>query len=213
MTEAQKAAIQAGTFEDLYIGDYWTIGGVNWVIADMDYWYNTGDTAFTDHHLVIVPAKILYSAVMNDENVTTGGYVGSKMYTEGLNQAKTQIQNAFGDMVKSHREYLVNAVTNGYPSAGAWYDSTVELMNEIMVYGSYVYTPGSTGSISPTRYTTDNTQLSLFRLNPGAIKIQQSYWLRDVVSLADFADTVRQGNASFNAATYSFGVRPVFAIG
>ena len=52
VTAAQKTAIQNGTFDDLFIGDYWTIGGVKWLIADMDYWYNCGDTAFTKHHLV-----------------------------------------------------------------------------------------------------------------------------------------------------------------
>lgn len=82
VTAAQKAAIQNGTFNDLFIGDYWTIGGVNWVIADMDYWYNCGDTAFTKHHLVIVPNKVLYNSQMNPTNTTVGGYVGSTMYTE-----------------------------------------------------------------------------------------------------------------------------------
>lgn len=38
VTAAQYAAIAAGTFEDLYIGDYWTIGGVNWRIAAFDYY-------------------------------------------------------------------------------------------------------------------------------------------------------------------------------
>ena len=33
VTTAQYAAIKAGTFDDLYIGDYWTIGGVNYRIA------------------------------------------------------------------------------------------------------------------------------------------------------------------------------------
>ncbi len=39
VTAAQKAAIQDGTFKDLFLGDYWVIGGVNWRIVDMDYWY------------------------------------------------------------------------------------------------------------------------------------------------------------------------------
>ena len=79
VTAAQKAAIQNGTFDDLFIGDYWVINGVNWTIADMDYWYNCGDTAFTRHHLVIIPGGQLYSAKMNDTNTTEGGYFGSKM--------------------------------------------------------------------------------------------------------------------------------------
>lgn len=32
VTTAQYAAIKAGTFDDLYIGDYWTIGGVNYPV-------------------------------------------------------------------------------------------------------------------------------------------------------------------------------------
>ena len=213
ITAAQKAAISTGTFDDLYIGDYWVIGGVTYIIADMDYWYNCGDTAFTKHHLVIVPNTSMYNSVMNDTNTTEGGYVGSKMYTEGLTQAKTTIQTAFGELLLTHREYLVNAVTSGYPSAGAWFDSTVELMNEIMVYGSYIYTPGSTGTVNPTRYTINKQQLSLFRLNPRAINNRVNTWLRDVVSSSYFAYVHGNGYANCSIASNAYGVRPAFAIG
>ena len=73
VTAAQKASIQNGSFDGLFIGDYWTIGGVKWLIADMDYWYNCGDTAFTKHHLVIIPETALYNAQMNTTNTTEGG--------------------------------------------------------------------------------------------------------------------------------------------
>lgn len=213
ITTTQKNAIKNGTFADLYIGDYWTLGGKKYVIADMDYWYNCGDTAFAKHHLVMIPDGYLYSHAMNDTNTTVGGYVGSKMYTEGLNQAKTTIRAAFGDLLLSHREYLTNAVTNGYPSAGAWFDSDVELMNEVMVYGSYIYTPGGTGSVTPNRYTIDKQQLALFKLNPKAINKRETIWLRDVVSSTGFADVRGNGLAYSYDASYSLGVRPVFPIG
>ena len=213
VTEAQKTAISSGTFDDLFIGDYWTIGGVKWVIADMDYWYRCGDTDFTTHHLVIVPAKCLYNAQMNATNITTGGYVGSLMYTENLASAKATIAAAFGSMVLTHREYLVNAVSAGAPSAGAWFDSSVELMNEPMVYGSYMHTAGSNGSTIVARYTTDKTQLALFALNPGDINTRETYWLRDVVSSARFAYVSNVGGANYDDASNSFGVRPAFAIG
>ena len=213
ITATQKNAIKNGTFADLYVGDYWTLGGKRYVIADMDYWYNCGDTAFVKHHLVMVPDSCLYSHVMNDTNTTVGGYVGSKMYTEGLNQAKTTIQAAFGDLLLSHREYLTNAVTNGYPSAGAWFDSDVELMNEVMVYGSYIYTPGGTGSVTPSRYTINKQQLALFKLNPKAINKRETIWLRDVVSSAGFAYVSNLGSANYAYASNSGGVRPVFPIG
>lgn len=213
VTDAQKAAISSGSFDDLFIGDYWTINGVQWTIADMDYWWHTGDSDFAIHHLVIVPASQLYAGVMNDTNITNGGYVGSKMYLSGLDDAKAKATAAFGSMVKTHREYLTNAVSNGYASAGAWYDSTVELMNEPMVYGSYLQTQANYGGNIGCRYTVDKTQLALFRLSPMAISIRQNYWLRDIVASASFAYVSYNGDASFNYASISLGVRPAFAIG
>jgi hypothetical protein len=79
VTADQYVAIAAGTFDDMYIGDYWTINGVNWRIAHFDYWLNCGDRNTTTHHVVVVPDTILYSAKMNETNVTTGGYLYSKM--------------------------------------------------------------------------------------------------------------------------------------
>lgn len=213
VTAAQKAAIQAGTFDDLFIGDYWVINGVTWVIADMDYFYNCGNIAFTKHHLVIVPNDKLYDAKMNDSDVTTGGYAGSKMRTNNLDSAKATIAAAFGDMVLSHREYLTNAVTDGNPSAGGWFDSTVDLMSEIMVYGTYMFAPANNGVTIPTRYTVAKQQLALFALNPRAINNRQYIWLRDVVSASLFALVGDNGLANNYAASLSVGVRPEFCIG
>lgn len=213
VTAEQKAAIQAGTFENLWLGDYWEIGGVEWRIADFDYWYNQGDSKFSNHHLIIVPDTALYNAKMNDTSVTTGGYTGSNMYTTGLEQAKTTIRNAFGDSVLTHREFLINAVTSGYPSAGAWTNSAIELMNEPMVYGSYIYTPGNDGAKDVKRFTISTTQLALFRANPTLITSGAGYWLRDVVSGLHFARVDESGGATSTGAANEYGVRPVFAIG
>ena len=214
VTAAQKAAIQNGSFDGLFIGDYWTIGGVKWLIADMDYWYNCGDTAFTKHHLVIIPETALYNAQMNATNTTEVGYVNSAMYKTNLANAKSTISSAFGDMVLTHREYLVNAVSNGRPSAGAWMDSTVELPNECMMYGHPHFAPACDGSTIPTLYTIDKTQLSLFALRPQLIvNRSHSQWLRDVVSSAYFAIVFVSGSTDYNGAPASSGVRPVFAIG
>lgn len=213
ITDAQKTAISSGTFDDLFIGDYWTINGTRYDIADMDYWYNCGDTSFTKHHLVMISHGSLYNAQMNDTNTTEGGYVGSKMYTENLEQAKTKITEDFGSLLLTHRDYLVNAVKDGYPSAGGWFDSSVELMNEIMAYGSHIHTPMNNGSIVMTHYTTGNQQLALFNLNPRDLKNRSTYWLRDVVSATAFACVGSLGGANSYGASNSAGVRPVFPIG
>ena len=214
VTEEQWEAISSGTFTDLYIGDYWVIGGVNWRIAAFDYYLNCGDTSFTKHHAVIVPDTCLYSAQMNTTNVTTGAYKGSAMYTANLTQAKSTINSAFGSShVLSHRIYLSNATSNGRASAGEWTDSTVDLMCEHMVYGSGIFSPVSDGSNVPNNYRVEKGQLPLFALEPSRICNRDTWWLRDVITAADLAVVDGAGNAGYYGASDSFGVRPAFCIG
>jgi hypothetical protein len=214
LTAVQKAAIKDGSFKGMFLGDYWSIGGRIWRIVDMDYWYNCGDTAFTSHHLVIMPDEALYNAQMNTTNVTTGGYVGSAMYKSNLANAKTIVNAAFQGSVLTHREYLCNAVANGRPSGGAWFDSSIELPNEPMMYGHPHFSPTSDGSTVPSIYTISKTQLALFMVCPRFI-VNRSYnqWLRDVVSSAAFAGVHSDGSAGYHNASVSRGVRPVFPVG
>jgi hypothetical protein len=214
LTAVQKAAIKDGSFKGMFLGDYWSIGGRIWRIVDMDYWYNCGDTAFTSHHLVIMPDEALYNAQMNTTNVTTGGYVGSEMYKSNLANAKTIVNAAFQGSVLTHREYLCNAVANGRPSGGAWFDSSIELPNESMMYGHPHFSPTSDGSTVPAIYTISKTQLALFMVCPRFI-VNRSYnqWLRDVVSSAYFARVYYDGDADCGIASFSIGVRPVFPVG
>ena len=212
VTIAQYSAISAGTFDDMYIGDYWTIGGVNYRIAAFDYYLNCGDTSCTKHHVVLVPDTCLYNHVMNDTNITTGAYVGSKMYTEGLEQAKTTIKAAFSGHVLSKRIYLSNATANGKASAGAWCDSEVDLMCEHMVYGNGVFSPVSDGTTVPNNYRVEKSQLPLFQHEPSRICNRASWWLRDVISASNFAYVSYHGSADCYYASGSIGVRPAFCI-
>lgn len=222
VTTAQYAAIKAGTFDDLYIGDYWTIGGVNYRIAAFDYYLNSGDTNCTTHHVVIVPDTCLYNAQMHNTssggwesgaaNTTAGGYVGSDMYKSNLKQAKTTIKSAFSGHVLKHRIYLTNAVANGRASGGAWCDSEVDLMCEQMVYGSGIFSPVSDGSNVPANYRVEKSQLPLFQHEPNRICNRNNWWLRDVITASDFANVSDNGYASSGNASNSYGVRPAFCI-
>lgn len=222
VTTAQYAAIKAGTFDDLYIGDYWTIGGVNYRIAAFDYYLNSGDTSCTTHHVVIVPDTCLYNAQMHNTssggyeggaaNTTAGGYVGSDMYKSNLEQAKTTIKSAFSGHVLKHRIYLTNAVANGRASGGAWCDSEVDLMCEQMVYGSGIFSPVSDGSNVPANYRVEKSQLPLFQHEPSRICNRNTWWLRDVITASGFALVASGGTADANHASNSYGVRPAFCI-
>ena len=221
VTAAQLAAIKAGTFEDLFIGDYWTIGDVNWRIAAFDYWLHCGDTECTTHHVVIVPDTSLANAQMNSTNVTDGGYVGSNFYTGANNNtgkatAVSKINAAFGSShILTHREYLTNAVTDGKPTGTDWYDSTVELMSEAMVYGAHFFEPNPNGQdpwSNCRNYTIDKTQLPLFAHDPSRITNRDTWWLRGVVAAAAFAGVGDYGVCNCNGASDSRGVRPAFGI-
>lgn len=216
VTSEQWAAIKAGTFKDLYLGDYWSIGGVDYLIAAFNYWLLCGDTACNTNHLLVVPRNNLYTYKFNPTDTIEGGYVGSDLYKNGLTQAKTTINSAFGSAhILSHRQHLVNAVTNGKPTGSDWYDSTVELMNENMVYGGRQFSPmpdGTDPSATCRNYTIDKSQLPLFHLAPWLICNGNWYWLRDVVSAAGFADVSRHGAADCGGAMGAGGVRPVVGL-
>lgn len=219
LTIDQKTAIQNGSFSDLWLGDYWVIGGVTWRIVDFNYWMGSGDTELITPHIVVMPDSNLGTGAMNASATTTGGYTGSAMYTTNMSSAKTLVTSAFGDAVLTHREYLINAVTSGYASGGAWTDSGVDLPNELMIYGSHIYAAAGDGTTNVKRYTNSATQLALFRVAPRFINkpdgasARISYWLRDIVNASSFVRVSSYGAPQDTSASQSYGIRPVFAIG
>lgn len=211
VTPEQWAAIKAGSFDDMFIGDYWVIDGRKWAIAAFDYYLNSGDTRCTDHHVVIIPTNALYVEEMNSTRTTQGAYVGSEMYKTGLAQAKNIVQSAFGtDHILIHRNYLKNATTNGYESGGSWYDSTVELMTEQNVYGCKVYGNVVNGVAVPDNTTVDKIQYPIFAMRPDFLN-GEAFFLRDVASTEQFAYSF-QGNAWYTVADFEYGVFPSFCI-
>lgn len=210
VTPEQYARIADGTFEDMYIGDYWTINGTTYLIAAFNYYLDTGDTRLATNHVTLVPAGRLYTHHMNPTVTTEGGYVGSEMYTTGLDQAKTKIHTDFPGHVLTHRRWLSDATTDGAASAGAWFDSDVELMNEVMAFGSIVNGKGVYGL-----YNTgiEKSQLPLFSLRPDLLNISTAtWWLRDIVSATHFAAVGSDGRANVFSSRFAYGVRPVFSI-
>lgn len=223
ITEAQQAAIHNGTFDDLFIGDYWTINGHKYVIADMNYWKGRYDKltagegedtilSVDKNHLVMI-AMSPGTAKMNDTATTEGAYIGSKMYTEILAPIRETIAEDFGNLVVYHRECFSNAVNpeTYVPSNHIWVDSYADLLNEAMVYGAFVHSPTMTNGYNHDHITIDREQLALFRLNPNAFG-RTSVWLRDVVMSSYFAGVNGIGNAGYNYADSTNSVRPAFAL-
>ena len=152
------------------------------------------------------------------EHLSGGAYIGSDFYTgansnTGRATAQGIVNSAFGAAhILSHREYLQNAVTNGYESGQSIYDVKIELMNELMVYGSNIFHNITNGTNIPSNYTMSKSQLPLFRYRHDLIGIRAGWWLRDVVSAAYFAYVGGGGSADSTNASGGRGFRPAFAI-
>lgn len=218
-------AISAGTFNDLYIGDYFiaTCNGVStkWRLAGFDIYYRCGDTQLSRHHAVVIPDNALMRSNMNTDHVTTGSYVGSRMYTEVLPGLSTQISNMVGSshLIK-YRDLFANSTNNNAVSGGYggwtgasnswdWYDCTIRLCNEVDVYG--------TRSFSSSGYDIAMAcvQLPLFRLSPDLrIEANRDWWWLSAVAFSDYFCSVSNcGNADDCWASIVGGVRPRFLIG
>lgn len=198
VTAEQAAAIADGSFEDLFIGAYWTMGGVNYRIADFDYWYRTGfpeASRVKKHHAVIVPDTAIATGQMNGSNTTSGGYRNSLI--------KSKMNDTILALPPEIRSRLLvhNALLDG-----AWTEISVDPMNEIMVYGCYILADNS------NKQTSENRQLSLFRMSPQARYAGGNYWLRNYANATEFTLVSYYGDASKDAATSTYGIRPVFAI-
>lgn len=200
ITAEQLATIRDGSFKDLYIGDYWERDGTIYRIADINYWRNVGypeSEKVQKPHVLIVPDTTLGSGQMNTGNSTAGGYRNSSMKAARLVQIANSLPDAFKNILISHRMF----------SDGSWINASVDLMNEVMVHGTYVCTDNN------NRQTSDTQQLSLFRLCPALKSIGQNYWLRNVAGSQTYTLISQYGDASSDMATSTYGIRPVFAIG
>lgn len=225
---AMSTAIEAGTFDDIFPGDYIiksvTINGtaynnVKWSVGDLDYHLHRGDTETTTHHVVLFPETNLGNARMNASDTTSGGYQGSEMWTTTIPIYATGIINAFGSThVLTHRERLTKAIdVNAYSGAGGvengatvyaggeWVDVKVNIFNEAMVFGHAPFA-------SSGRDTYDcNKQLASFRYGQNFTRVSWC-WLRDVASAAAFAYAGSDGGADCSGASGAGGVRPYFLL-
>lgn len=197
ITAEQLEVIRDGSFRDLYVGDYWEINGTKYRIADINYWRNVGyPEKVQKPHILIVPDTVLGSGQMHTSNSTSGGYKSSTMKTVRLNQIANSLPDVFKNILISHRMF----------SDGTWITTSIDLMNEVMMHGTYICTDNS------NKQTSDTQQLALFQLAP-ELKAIGVYWLRNVASERMYTLVSQYGDASSDMATSTYGIRPVFAIG
>ena len=224
-TEELQEDISTGAFEKAVVGGYLTINEHVYIFAHPDYFFNAGygSTRVNTHHMVVVPANMLATGRMNLTNTATGGYLGSDLrnghedttdpdnpvHVNGaLEDAAAIIINDFGaDNILTVKQQFTNAISDGAASSWSAVNSTIELMNETMLYG---HTVASANPYYDTAIA--KTQFKLFSERPDLISIGLYYWLRDIASATTFATMNNYGAANRNDASNIYGVRPYFCI-
>lgn len=212
-TDEQKQAIADGTFNDLYVGDYWVSGNHNFRIVDINYFCYSNE-----NHLVICPDSVIESSKFNDTHTSSTGYINSKLKK---NLKLSIFETFFGSDHLSEQEIYL---TNGAPSNSNAISapciktfSKIDIPSANMVLGTTI----QDYNIS----IQDAIQLKGFELNKKLIHLPNatsnnesdyettSYWVRDVVENGGFI-FIRgfTGVLQDHGAAYPHGIRPIVYI-
>lgn len=185
--------ISNGTFEDLYIGDYFDITisteytaneVVRCILAGFDTYLKYGDTSFNKHHAVIVPKNSFTSIEKMNSTSTTGvsenannpsdkgSYLGSDMQQLVLPVYAAAISSAIGSThLLSRRSLLPYIMTPELASMGGGFligaSSRSEWVSVQLQLLSEIQVYGA-NVVSSSFHDTgcDNFQLPLFALDP-----------------------------------------------
>ena len=222
------ANIQNGSFHDLFIGDYFSINGSNYVIAGINHKHLHGDNISLGNHLLLMPDRfskledgtILRSNnkdtyYMNDTDTTAGGFANTKLYKTYMPSIQKKLEADFGSHLLTFREIVSTHVDeSGAPDQAEWRDAKLGIPNEVMIYGTTLN--GNNKNGSSYNIGDDDVQLPLFRLNPDEISNHRdnAFWLRDVHSSVGFARAGGFADAGWANASYTWcGIRAFFLIG
>ena len=225
------ANIQNGTFRDMFIGDYFSINGSNYVIAGINFKHLRGDNWNLGNHLLLMPdrfSKLEDGTVMsgdgktthymNDTDTTAGGFANTELYKTYMPSIQKRLEADFGSHLLTFREVVSTHVdASGAPDQAGWRNAELAIPNEVMVYGTTLNGNNKNGSWY--NVGDDNIQLPLFRLYPDEILNHKEglFWLRDIHSASEFVgstDSINLGDAHWARASNTFGgVRAFFLIG
>lgn len=227
LTATHIANIQNGTFKDMFIGDYFSINGSNYVIAGINYKRHHGDNMDLGNHLVLMPSDWSKTPTqtlnpngkdthyMNDTDTAEGGFANTKLYKTYLPQIQQKLESDFGSHLMQWRGIVSTHVDNtGAPDQGEWRNMKVMIPTEVMIYGTTLN--GNNKINAWYNVGDDNSQLPLMRLNDAERNFNRigDIWLRDIHSSAGFAFASAGGDDNWIGASYALsGVRAFFLIG
>ena len=197
-TADQKAAIAAGTFDDIYVGDYWEISGIKYYIADIDYYYGYGYPTPTDeHHVIVFP----------DDVLSAQGYAYSNNYYGSTSIYSTYLPAIASDLESIFGNYLINQTLVLYQSEGSPFWG-----QQKCILPTLTQLQGYSQTITPDKMQHKSPQFSIFRYSEELIGATQRYWLRDSNGDGNTGFIDPAGSVAFIANSSQYYLRPYFLL-
>lgn len=216
VTPLQQARIRNGTFEDLFIGDYWVINEHEYVILDFDYYIGSYETETPEeityvqnHHLTMYMRNSDLTSAYDSEQIPSGGYKNSILNVTYLpTDFNPIIEEDFGNHIQEITLTMSNAVNNSGSITSYAKDKVKSIIpTSKMVYG--------VGSKNPTNIEIifESRCLSYFELYGGIVpETIYGVWLRDIGPKNGSVACAVEDNITFGAATTIRKITPIFSI-
>ena len=203
--------IENGTFNNMWVGDYFVVNNHTYKIAGFNYEYGPEENIELGNHLIML-TDALSNQAMNSSNTTVGGFAGTELFKNYFPQIESQLQTDFGKHLLTFNSYLSTSIDgNGAPNNGQWYSLKACMCNSAMWWGSPKYSNNANGV--KFNLGDEDTQLPIMKLHTAEQSSGSKYvWLRDIDNSSGFAYAANDGSADWGNASNSNGVRAFFLI-
>jgi len=206
--------IDNGTFNNMWVGDYFIVNNHTYKIAGFNYKCGHEENTGLANHLIMI-TDVLGTHDMNSTDTTEGGFAGSSMFKDEIPVVEKQLATDFGEHLLKFKSYLSTSIdSSGAPNGGQWYELTANLCNSAMWWGSpSQYSNNQNG----TKYNIgdETEQLPIMKLHTDEQKSDDNdyyAWLRDIYNSNEFVIANSDGSAQLGDASFIGGVRAFFLI-
>ena len=211
--ETFASYIKDGTFNNMWVGDYFVVNNHTYKIAGFNYKCGHEENTGLTNHLIMI-TDVLSRQAMNSSDTAVGGFAGTELFKNYFPQIESQLQTDFGNHLLTFKSYLSTSIgSNGAPNNGQWYSLKACMCNSAMWWGSpSQYSNNANG----TKFNLgdETEQLPIMKLHTDEQKGGSNWtWLRDIYDSRAFAVAITDGSAAWIGASGSSGdVRAFFLI-
>lgn len=148
LTDEHYRSISNGTFDDLYVGDYFTINNHKYIIGGFDYLYGAENNSNLGHHALIIDYNRTYNR--GDTNYSwdfNNGFIKSETYLTKLPELNKRHEVDFQNHLLEWNEYLTTSTQDGIANGGDWFRVKSSVFN-IKMLGSKVGNAGQYKTIN-----------------------------------------------------------------